>query len=180
MRSSAYDDDGCLSELNIPIVAGGEWIGSIGLADYVTERQWSDDDQRVLQAAAAMIGAFWERNAAYMSLEELIRSKDEFLASISHEIRTPLTAALGFSAMLHQESSDLPAEAATQVALIAEQAQEVADIVEDLLVAARADIDSLDVVPDVVDLHGETDKVLAARAVQTDSAVRVSGETTIA
>ncbi len=171
-----YDEDGCLSELNIPINVMGEWVGSIGIADYVTERHWSDDDLQILHTTAAMIGAFWERNRAYQELQEVIRSKDEFLASISHEIRTPLTSVLGFSSLLHQDTNGLPVEAAEHVALISEQAQEVSDIVEDLLVAARADINSLRVVAQPVSLLEDAKKVLAARAEQTDHHIHIEGE----
>jgi signal transduction histidine kinase len=175
-----YEEDGCKSELNIPIMVADEWVGSIGLADYVTERQWSDDDLQILHTAAAMVGAFWERNRSYQRLEELIRSKDEFLASISHEIRTPLTAVLGFSSVLQRASSELTGEAAAYVELIAEQAQEVADIVEDLLVAARADINALAVVPKPVNLREDTEKVLAARAIQTPHTIHVDGNGVVA
>jgi signal transduction histidine kinase len=171
-----YEEDGCKSELNIPINVMGEWVGSIGIADYVTERQWSEDDLQILYTTGAMIGAFWERNRAYAELEEMIRSKDEFLASISHEIRTPLTAVLGFSTLLHQDSAALHRDAAAHVALIAEEAQEVSDIVEDLLVAARADIDSLSVIQQPVELRRETERVLAARAGQSGHQVYIEGE----
>jgi signal transduction histidine kinase len=171
-----YEDDGCKSELNIPINVMGEWVGSIGIADFITERHWSEDDLQILHTTGAMIGAFWERNRAYRELQEVIRSKDEFLASISHEIRTPLTAVLGFSALLRHDTSALPEEAAMQVALINEQAQEVADIVEDLLVAARADIDSLSVVAQQVGLREDTEKVLAARAGETSHRIHIEGD----
>lgn len=170
-----YEEDGCKSELNIPINVMGEWVGSIGIADYITERQWSEDDLQILHTTAAMIGAFWERNRAYKELEEVIRSKDEFLASISHEIRTPLTAVLGFSALLRQESHAMPVDAAAHIALINEEAQEVSDIVEDLLVAARADIDSLQVAPQRVGLRQDTEKVLAARAGQSHHHIHIEG-----
>jgi len=175
-----YEEDGCKSELNIPIMVAGEWVGSIGFADYVTERQWSADDLQILHTAAAMVGAFWERSRSYQRLEALIRSKDEFLASISHEIRTPLTAVLGFSSVLCQASSELSAEATGYVELITEQAQEVADIVEDLLVAARADINALAVVPQPIDLRADTDNVVAARATQTPHTIHVDGDEVVA
>ncbi len=170
-----YEEDGCKSELNIPINVMGEWVGSIGLADYVTERRWSEDDLQILHTTGAMIGAFWERNRAYAELKEVIRSKDEFLASISHEIRTPLTAVLGFSSLLRQDSASLPIEAAAHVALISEEAQEVSDLVEDLLVAARADIHSLTVVAQRVGLREDAEKVLAARAGQTSHHIHIEG-----
>ena len=88
-----------------------------------------------------MIGSFWERAQATRELEELVVSKDQFLASISHEIRTPLTAVLGFSEVLREDPGNLGPGGVEMINLVAEQAREISDIVEDLLVAARADIE---------------------------------------
>jgi PAS domain S-box-containing protein len=75
---------------------------------------------------------------------EAIRSKDEFIASVSHELRTPLTAVRGFAEILHQSGDDLTAEERSEMlASIASESADVSDIVEDLLVAARSDINQL-------------------------------------
>lgn len=158
-----YAEDGCKSELNLPITINGEWVGVLGLADYVVDRQWDPDDLSVLQTAAAMIGSFWERGRAMRELEELVESKDQFLASVSHEIRTPLTAVLGFSEVLRDEAVGLGPGGTEMVGLVVQQAREMADIVEDLLVAARADIDALSVVRVPVPLEREARAVIAAR-----------------
>ena len=162
-----YEDDGCKSELNIPITVYGEWVGSIGFADYEVDRNWNDDDLRVLRTAAAMIGSFWERARATRALEDLVYSKTEFLASISHEIRTPLTAVLGFSEVLREDPGDLGPGGAEMIGLVAEQAQEISDIVEDLLVAARADMNALNVGRAPVVLLDEAKHVVAARGSRT-------------
>lgn len=84
---------------------------------------------------------------------EAIRSKDEFIASVSHELRTPLTAVRGFAEILHQSGDDLtPAEREEMLAAIASESADVSDIVEDLLVAARSDIDQLTINPKRVDI----------------------------
>ncbi|MGB9358442.1 MAG: GAF domain-containing sensor histidine kinase [Acidimicrobiia bacterium] len=158
-----YEQNGCKSELNIPITINGEWVGSLGFADYAVDRHWDPDDLGVLQTAAAMIGSFWERGRAIRDLEELVKSKDQFLASISHEIRTPLTAVLGFSEVLRDEAVGLGPGGAEMVGFVVQQAREMADIVEDLLVAARADINALSVVRIPVPLEREVRAVIAAR-----------------
>jgi len=162
-----YQEDGCQSELNIPINVFGTWVGSIGFVDYVLDRDWRDDDIGVLQTAAAMIGSFWERAQATRELEELVVSKDQFLASISHEIRTPLTAVLGFSEVLREDPGNLGPGGVEMVNLVAEQAREISDIVEDLLVAARADMNALNVVREAVVLREQVEHVVAARGSRT-------------
>lgn len=77
-------------------------------------------------------------------LEHLVRSKDEFVASVSHELRTPLAAVMGFAEILRDETGDLTDEERLELTTtIAREAYDLAGIVEDLLVAARAEIDSV-------------------------------------
>lgn len=87
------------------------------------------------------------------SLTSLVRAKDEFIASVSHELRTPLTAVVGFSDMLVNDRS-LAGEERTEVQqLVLNQAVSVSHIVDDLLVAARADNGGLSVTPRRIDLE---------------------------
>ena len=175
-----YEDDGCRSELNIPISVNGAWAGSIGFADYVVDRTWDEEDLGVLQTAAAMIGSFWERNRASDDLEALIKSKDQFLASISHEIRTPLTAVLGFSEVLREEAAGLGPGGMEMVGLVVQQAHEMADIVEDLLVAARADIKALVVVSVPVALAEEARTVVGAHVTRMSLDIPIRGTNAVA
>lgn len=94
-------------------------------------------------------------------LEHLVRSKDEFVASVSHELRTPLSAVLGFAEILRDDQVDLsPAERAELTATIAREAYDLAGIVEDLLVAARAEIDSIHISQVVVDVGANCAQVV--------------------
>ncbi len=103
-----------------------------------------------------------ERMSAEASLEALVRSKDEFVATIAHELRTPLTAVVGLSEELRSSYQLFNlAEIAEFIGMIADQSHEVAAIVEDLLVAARADIGKVTVVSEEVDLHRAIEGVLA-------------------
>ena len=110
-----------------------------------------------------------EEAAAQAALEEsnerlaqLVRSKDEFVASVSHELRTPLTAVLGLAEELRDHADSFTLEERRDLRnVIAMQAREVAAIVEDLLVAARADIGEVSVFPDSFDLATAVDDVVA-------------------
>lgn len=95
------------------------------------------------------------------TLEHLVAAKGEFIAAVSHEIRTPLTAVVGFADLLRNPDADLsPSDREELMAAIAEQSDEVTAIVEDLLVAARADIGELTVVAVPIDLRAQTAQVL--------------------
>ncbi len=100
---------------------------------------------------------------AQVRLEGLVRSKDEFLGSVSHELRTPLTTVVGFAAELRDGYEQFAEEERRQfVALIAEQAQDMANIVDDLLVAARTDVGEVTIRPAAVDMRAEIAAVLEA------------------
>lgn len=84
-----------------------------------------------------------EHRSEERRMEELIASKNKFLASISHEIRTPLTAIVGFSQVLEDDEQMSAEDRTVLVTSIVQQAREMADLVEDLLVAARAESDEV-------------------------------------
>ena len=95
-------------------------------------------------------------------LAQLVRSKDEFVASVSHELRTPLTAVLGLAEELRDHADSFTIQERADLRdVIAVQAREVAAIVEDLLVAARADIGAVTVIPEPCDVSGALREVLA-------------------
>jgi signal transduction histidine kinase len=87
-------------------------------------------------------------------LAELVDSKDRFVASVSHELRTPLTGVVGFSTELRDHLDRYShGELREMLELIASQAGDVGNIVEDLLVAARADLGTITLAPERVDVR---------------------------
>ncbi len=103
---------------------------------------------------------------AERELAALLESKDELIASVSHELRTPITTILGMAFELRDRGDDFTvAEARGLVELIADQSRELSNIVEDLLVAARADAGTLSVKPESIDIGIEIGTI-----VQSDEA----------
>ena len=98
---------------------------------------------------------------AEQRMQKVLESKDDFLASISHELRTPLTSVLGFAEVL-REMGDTSSDDETNdlLGIIASQAADLSDIVEDLLVAARAELGQLTVGSVPVDLHAQVAQTL--------------------
>lgn len=84
-------------------------------------------------------------------LETLVKSKSELIGAVSHELRTPLTAVIGFLELL--QSGDAEDERAELLSLAADQARDIAGIVEDLLTAARLDNQELVVQQEVFDIR---------------------------
>ncbi len=130
-----------------PVWDGGQVAGVIGVAVDITER-----------------------TRANAQLEEMVKAKDQFMATVGHELRTPLTAVVGFARQLRAKLSDLaPEEIGAFVEMIDDQAAEVGDLIEDLLVLSRSDLDEVTVTAEPIDLWQQIDSVLASR--KTDVAV---------
>lgn len=87
-------------------------------------------------------------------LEALVKSKSELIGAVSHELRTPLTAVVGFLELLQSGEADEDGEL---LALAADQARDVAGIVDDLLTAARLENHELVVQEASLDLRDAVD-----------------------
>jgi signal transduction histidine kinase len=103
-----------------------------------------------------------EHRSEERRMEELIDTKNEFLATVSHEIRTPLTAIVGFSQMLEDDEGMSDDDRMLMVRSIVEQANEVSDLVNDLLVAARTEAGEVKVEKVRIDVAAQVEQTLAA------------------
>ncbi len=102
------------------------------------------------------------------AMAELVRSKDEFIAKVSHELRTPLTAVLGLTREMAGERALSESEHAELMHLVAGQAEEMAYIVDDLLVAARAETGSISIESVTVDMVAALRSTLNGLAMRLD------------
>ena len=89
------------------------------------------------------------------AMAEVVRAKDEFIANISHELRTPLTAVIGLTSEIAATPGMGSEERDDLLDLVAAQAAEMSNIVDDLLVAARAEMGTVTVELQTVDLIEE-------------------------
>ncbi len=101
------------------------------------------------------------------AMAEVVRAKDEFIANVSHELRTPLTAVLGITSELADEDMG-PGMRAEMLQLVTEQANEMANIVDDLLVAARAEVGTIPIQSQAVDLIAELKATLEGLGTTVD------------
>ncbi len=93
-------------------------------------------------------------------LADQISARDQFIATVSHELRTPLTGALGMLELVSSGEID-DAERDEMVQLALHQVKDMADIVEDLLVSARAASGFLTVNPETMNVSDSVEHVLA-------------------
>lgn len=167
------------------LMAEGEWEGEISLQDFKTGetrvygfRDFLIRDPHSNEPVA--IGGIGRDltpiKEANRRLQDLLRSKDQFVASVGHELRTPLTAVLGFAELLRDSSfEDLsPSEHHQLLGSIAHEASDLAGLVDDLLVAARAEVGQLNVNAVPVNLRAQTAQVLESLGEETGH-VHVAG-----
>lgn len=146
------------------VTVTGKALGTLCVIDR-KPRELSPDQQKSLSALSTQVMALLELRTAVKDLEEkqlelkeLSSQRDAFMATVSHEIRTPLTAVIGYVEMLREEGSE---EFRHEIlATVARQAGEIEFLVEDLLVAARAEADSLRVAKVSVHLAAQVAQVL--------------------
>jgi len=126
------------------------------------QRIFSADDINFLLSVANVLAAAIDRAAARKRLEDLLRSKDAFVASVSHELRTPLTVVTGMAHELNEQWMNLTDEELGEfTAMLVDQSRDMSDLIEDLLVAARSNIGNVAVRTESVSLEYEIESVLA-------------------
>ncbi len=134
----------------------------------------------IVPAAWTLLRAAYEMNSHREKEEALVHEKDRllvdkdrFVASVSHELRTPLTAVVGLAHTLAEAKDAITAAERDEfIETIVEQSEEVAAIVDDLLVAARAGTGHLSLVVSELDLSAELKTVVSEEfefsSVETD------------
>ena len=157
----------------------GEPIGASSIARDVTDRKRLESESRKLneELERRVDQRTAELAEANRRLEGLVESKTDFVASVSHELRTPLTSVIGFAELLMDSSTEFDREQRLDLlAAIADQGYELANIVEDLLVAARSEIGDLNVSKVSVNLKAQTAQVMESMRNDEARAVALSGE----
>ncbi|HEU4320328.1 MAG TPA: HAMP domain-containing sensor histidine kinase [Acidimicrobiia bacterium] len=116
--------------------------------------------------------------AAEARLQNLLDAKDELIASVGHELRTPLTAVLGFAELLRVggETEMTESDRHEMVEFIAREAFDLTGIVDDLLVAARLEVDRLDVTKVPTSLRSQVAQVLEAWDNTDRPGIEVTGD----
>jgi signal transduction histidine kinase len=94
--------------------------------------------------------------AGQTQLQDLIRSKDQLVASVSHELRTPMTSVVGLARELDDRFDDFEYEEVRELLnLMVHESTDVANILEDLLVAARAEVGTISLDMQALDIYSE-------------------------
>jgi predicted ATPase/signal transduction histidine kinase/serine/threonine protein kinase/DNA-binding response OmpR family regulator len=149
------------SILCMPIQRQGKLVGILYLENSLTTNVFTTDRLEVLQLLTAQAAISLENARLYASVEQKVKdrtlelqiakqeaesakeasekanlAKSEFLASMSHELRTPLNAVLGFSQLLHRDSSTLP-EHREKLGIINRSGEHLLTLINDVLTMSK-------------------------------------------
>lgn len=148
-------------------------VAAFDTPEVETLQRFADD----LAFGIAALRTRERQREAEEQLREMLRSKDEFIATIAHEIRTPLTAVLGFVQLLRDDGSRYePDERADMLRMVAEQGSDLTNIVDDLLVIAKAEAGRLTVARVAVDLRAQVSQVLETCGLTPGDVIDVGDE----
>jgi anti-sigma regulatory factor (Ser/Thr protein kinase) len=95
------ESQGIKSLLALPVHLGYEWYGFIGLDDVETPRVWDEQDVRLLQTVAEMLGAYLNRRRAEQALIENEANARVF-------VREVLASVTGGRLVLCHSADELP------------------------------------------------------------------------
>lgn len=108
---------------------------------------WMAGDFADLPPYSRVVVAVMDETAAQQhrrGLERMVETKDAFISSVAHHLRTPLTAILGFGAELHDQGTRFTdSETKGMLGDLVAAARAATNIVEDMAVAARNELDTL-------------------------------------
>jgi signal transduction histidine kinase len=153
--------DSFVSALVCLYEGGRSWEREVPVRTRSGELRWllfrSVDTSTTKPGSSIVVGLadITHMKARNEAMAEVVRTKDEFIANVSHELRTPLTAVIGLTTELASSEGLTEEMRDEMLGLVVEQASEMSNIVEDLLVAARAEVGTVDIDMQPVDLLRE-------------------------
>jgi len=162
----------------VPLRIGDKTLGVVGVAKVAGSTPLDSEARALLdtlaeQAAAALDRATLARETVNArTATEAERVRNTLLASISHDFRTPLSSILGSATSLIEYGDKLDASATRDLLSgIKTEAEELDEMVRNLLAITRIDAGALEIRQDWIDLGEIVERVTAAArrrgAVQT-------------
>jgi signal transduction histidine kinase/FixJ family two-component response regulator len=149
-------------------VLRNQTIGIFAFHSVAAERDWPDEDVRLMGLLGEIIASALARRDAEVALERArdtaesaSRAKSDFLASMSHELRTPLNGILGYAQLLRHDGTLSPGHAES-IASIERCGEHLLTLISDVLDLAKIESGKLeleltrfelaDLLRDVVDI----------------------------
>lgn len=152
LRSQAPDNPtlalirevGATSLLEVPIVAGDRFVGTMLLLATESGRSYCESDLQALQDLAHRTGLAAENARLYRAARAAIQARDEMLSIVAHDLRSPLaTAQVGSSLLARQIPEDRRETSQKAAEAIHRSIRLATRLVDDLLDVTRIEAGQL-------------------------------------
>ena len=162
-------DAGYRSVMAVPLISQEHAIGAIMLYSD-TPMQVSSRDTFLLSTAAIqasmaiqnalLFAEIKEKNGA---LERANNLKSHFLATVTHELRSPLHSIISYGSMIVDgfEESELSPQVEDDVRFIVSRAEDLKNLVDDMLDLSKIEADRIEVKPEPLDLATSMNSIVS-------------------
>lgn len=119
---------------------------------------------------------------AQLSIQQLVKEKEDFISIASHELKTPVTSLKGSIQLLERMAGEgtLPGEMDGLIQMAVRQVNKLSRMVGDLLDVARMDADKIELVKrDFLLMEAVSDSLEQVRYLSARSAIHVNGSTNV-
>ena len=130
------------------VLSNGTFYGTLCAVDPEPQKDHTRQQAALMAVLARLVATQIERQRAEDALAQTLRARTEFLAEVSHQLRTPLTVIHGSAEVgLHIERGCTHEELLRE---IVKESGSMSRMVEDLLLLARSDSDSLPMIMETI------------------------------
>ncbi len=95
------------SALTVPLRARGSILGAITLAYAESGRRYTQADLAFAEDLADRAGLAVDNARLFRDLQDAVRVRDDFLATVSHDLRTPLTIIRGLTQLARRRAASI-------------------------------------------------------------------------
>lgn len=147
-----HADAGSVAVMGLPLQVGRRTVGSLVVAHTVAHpRGFTSLCQQVGSAVAQQAALAVEHARLFEAeldnvqrLQELDRMKADWMAGVTHDLKAPLTGLFGFVETMRRMTGHVSEDQQREfLSVMARQADQLVDLVEDLLLSARVDADAV-------------------------------------
>jgi signal transduction histidine kinase len=130
------------SSMCVPLRARGQTLGALTFVCAASGRRYGPSDVALAQDLADRCALALDNARLHSRLQETLRTREAFLASLVHDLKTPLAASMGYAQLVQREAAKVgrPATArrlAEWAAIIEASTARAATLLDELLDIAR-------------------------------------------